>query len=335
MGGILPNTDALRAKLKAAKSPLYAVLDGAQIDDLPALLFDHDFSHKPLYRDMGSEDRAIALTAPQLVRFDIWAYWENESSAEARLDLLLSLLPLTGCAVFWEYAGEPGLLYRHLRTINNIMVPRDENTPPMPHPLDPDGNTFGNTEHHEQVLFRHADANVMGQVLPEMDAPQLSRILGPTSAVIFAPDEVWGGQVMRVDAPPITPEALKEIKRKPLQLTTPTLDRIGDRNLNGSRRKIRRYLRDVAADETADMSDDDVFKHVLKCEKAGNKLGLKSEKTHGYYAYLAVLTNGMTLTDPDVTGYISESPHPDHAVHDIMTQMSKPPEGGAKKGVAA
>jgi len=320
---------ALKAKLLDSKSPLYAVLDGAQFDDLPTLLFDNDFAHKPLYLDMGSEDRKIAQTAPQLVRFDTWEYWENDKTPQERLEALLDLLPQSSAAVFWEFTGDSRFLYRHLRTINNIMIPRDEDTPPMPDPLDPEGKTFGNTEFHEQVLFRHSDANVMAQVLPEMDELQLGRILGPADAVIFLPSEGWGETVMRFEMPDLSPQTYAKIKRKPLQLNNPTMDRIGNKNLNGSRRKIMSYLRDVAKDETADMSDDDLLQTVLKCEKAGDKLGLKSEKTHGTYAYLAVLTNGMTLTDPDVTGYISESPHPDRAVHDIMEQMSKPLKGSA------
>ena len=325
----MSNIDALKASLLEATHPIYAVLDGAQFDDLPALLFDNDFAHKPLYLDMGTEKRDIALTAPQLVRFDKWKYWENEKTAEERLDLLLSLLPETSAVVFWEYEGDSKLLFRHLRTINNIMIPRDEDTPPMPDPMDPEGETYGNTEYHEQVLFRHSDANVMAQVLPEMDEYQLGRILGPAQAVIFAPEVDWGAGVMRFDAPNLSLETLTQIKRKPLQLNKPTMDRIGNKNLIGSRHKIMRYLRDVAADETSDISDDDLYKLVIECEKAGDKLGLKSEKTHGTYAYLAVLTNGMVLTDLDVTGYISQSPHPDRAVHDIMEQMSNPPKGNA------
>ena len=325
----MSDTNAIKARLLQANYPLYAVLDGAQFDDLPAMLFDNDFAHKPLYLDMGSEKRDIALTAPQLVRFDTWNYWENDKTAQERLERLLSLLPQTCAAVFWEYEGDSKLLYRHLRTINNIMVPRDEDTPPMPDPLDPEGETFGNTEFHEQVLFRHADANVMAQVLPEMDELQLGRILGPAKAVIFAPTEDWGDGAISFEAPELSKQTLAEIKRKPLQLNKPTMDRIGNKNLMGSRRKIVRYLRKVAKDETADMSDDALYKVVLKCEKTGNELGLKSEKTHGTYAYLAVLTNGMTLTDPEVKGYISESPHPDRAVHDIMAQLSKSPDGAA------
>ena len=321
----MSDIDELQAKLSQANFPLYAVLDGAQFDDLPALLFDNDFAHKPLYRDMGSENRAIALTAPQLIRFDTWQYWENNKTPLERLDLLLSLLPDLSAAVFWEYEGDGRLLFRHLRTINNIMIPRDEDTPPMPDLLDPEGETFGNTEFHEQVLFRHADANVMAQVLPEMEDLQLARILGYARAVIIAPSDDWSKHVMRFEGPDLSIDTIKAIKRKPLQLNKPTMDRIGNKNLIGSRRKLVRYLRDVAADETANMSDDDLYALVIKCEKTGDKLGLKSEKTHGLYAYLAVLTGGMTLTDPEVTGYIRQSPHPDRAVHDIMTQLSAPP----------
>jgi len=39
----LTQTDALKKALAETDIPLYAVLDGAQFEDLPGLLFDHDF----------------------------------------------------------------------------------------------------------------------------------------------------------------------------------------------------------------------------------------------------------------------------------------------------
>ena len=45
-----PNIEPLYAQLstaaKGADAAVYAVLDGAKFEDLPALLFDNDLSHK-------------------------------------------------------------------------------------------------------------------------------------------------------------------------------------------------------------------------------------------------------------------------------------------------
>ena len=242
-----------------SQTPIYAVLDGAKFDNLPELLFDNDFAYKPLYRDMGSELRDIERTTPQFVRFDKWDYWENELSPAQRLERLLDVIDDLSAAVFWAYDGEPKTLFKHLRTINNIMIPRDADTPPMPDPLDPDGETFGNTTTHQQVLFRHADANVMAQVLPCLSDPQITRIMGPADGVIFAPDPEWasGEDIMTVTNPKDTYNSTH-----PLKLNNPDMDGIEKRRLISLKYSTRRFLRKKFPDHVKHLNDQELYKQI-------------------------------------------------------------------------
>ena len=313
---------ALKAALGKASHPVYAVLDGAKFDNLPDLLFDHDFSHKPLYQDMGSEIREIAQTTPQFIRFDKWAYWENDLTPAQRLDALLELLDDTSAAVFWEYKGEPKRLFRHLRTINNVMIPRDADTPPLPDPLDPDGETYGNTATHQQVLFRHADANVMAQVLPCLSDPQITRVMGPASGLIFAPDPEWaaGEDIMTVTNPKDTYNA-----RHPLKLNNPDMDRIENRRLNGIRRQIALYLRKYAPNETKLLGNDALMDQVIYAENVGNKIGFKDHSSFELFTLLGVLTKGEIFKNKQVLRDLEDRYLPDKKIESVFENHASIP----------
>lgn len=304
----MSNDNQILQRLKTAliktSHTLYAVLDGAKFDDLPSLLFDNDFAHKPLYRDMGSEIREIAQTTPQFVRFDIWDYWENDLSPEQRLDALLELLDDKSAAVVWEYDGAPKVLFRHLRTINNVMIPRDADTPPMPDPLDLEGETFGNTATHQQVLFRHADANVMAQVLPVFSPRQLTRFMGPAAAVIFTPDPEWseGKEVIRIENPSDTYNS-----SHPLKLSQDDMDKIEDRRLIGQRWSTVKYLKQKYLEKTKVCNDSDLYAFILNCDKVGEDIGLQEDEAYRAWSELAIISKGSTLNDPRVLAQFKHS----------------------------
>ena len=318
MSGDNETSKALKAALGKASHPIYAVLDGAKFDNLPDLLFDHDFSHKPLYRDMGSEIREIAQTTPQFIRFDKWAYWENDLTPAQRLDALLELFDDTSAAVFWEYEGEPKRLFRHLRTINNVMIPRDADTPPLPDPLDPDGETYGNTATHQQVLFRHADANVMAQVLPTLSPPQLTRFMGPATAVTFAPQAEWGDgkELIKFDNPRDTYNS-----SHPLKLSQDDMDAIDQRRLIGQRWATVKYLRTKTSLKTTPNDEKELYAFVLNCDKQGEKLGLVEDEAYRAWSLLAVLSDGKTLNDPMLHNrFIKSYKSPDKMVVEVLAE---------------
>ena len=301
-----------------SQAPVYVVLDGAKFDNLPELLFDNDFAYKPLYRDMGSELRDIERTTPQFVRFDKWDYWENNLTAEQRLERLLDVVDDLSAAVFWAYDGEPKTLFKHLRTINNIMIPRDADTPPMPDPLDPDGETFGNTTTHQQVLFRHADANVMAQVLPCLSDPQITRIMGPADGVIFAPDPEWasGEDIMTVTNPKDTYNSTH-----PLKLNNPDMDGIERKRAEVMRFNLFAAVQAAFPKKTAQMEPDIVFKFIEKSEIVGITLGITSTIALELWIFLAFKTDGKSLTHPKVKRHFQYALNPDETMVELGTKV--------------
>ena len=301
-----------------SQAPVYVVLDGAKFDNLPELLFDNDFAYKPLYRDMGSELRDIERTTPQFVRFDKWDYWENNLTAEQRLERLLDVVDDLSAAVFWAYDGEPKTLFKHLRTINNIMIPRDADTPPMPDPLDPDGETFGNTTTHQQVLFRHADADVMAQVLPCLSDPQITRIMGPADGVIFAPDPEWasGEDIMTVTNPKDTYNSTH-----PLKLTNPDMDRIEKKRAEVLRRDVMVFLKGILPEETQNLDEKKLYQQVLLCEQTADAANISTPDGYKIWAYLALKTKGQSIKSPIPAEYLKYKLTPDDALIGLVDNI--------------
>jgi hypothetical protein len=140
------------------------------------------------------QNEAIASDARAALQLDHGV--EIASSADGRLadpnEQLKQLAELLGempAAVFWvggAQFSEP-LLWRHLRHLNMVLIPQET---AFGEERLSDGAQAGGGE-ASRVLFRHADANVMAQVLPSLSPDQLATVLGPASTVIFAPSAEW------------------------------------------------------------------------------------------------------------------------------------------------
>jgi hypothetical protein len=256
--------------------PYHALEEEAETDDAPE---DGDLSDEALealaaryaqeMKDkVDAEDEALAVSpAPCL------------ADVTVQMNALLAITSGTPGAVFW--AGDASLsqevLYRHLRTINKILIPRKGAE-----------DAIGEEDGHEMVLFRHGDANVMVQFLPALDKPQLSRLFGPAKQVLFTPEKDWGGRVKRA----VRADDLPKAPTGPLRIDSEAMRAIGARRMTASRRKIMAYLRKVAPDETKNLDDEALHKRVFEFEQSGRELGLRSERAHGKWAYLMLSTDG-------------------------------------------
>jgi len=347
--------------------PLYAVIDGARFSDLPGLLFDHDMSHLPLYRDTGSESREVERTVPQFVRFDRWDHWENDLTPVQRLSNWLEVMheavaeedeaqdvdartPDSAC-VFWVHTSPAKPLFRHLRTINTVLIPRDENNPPpeldwndpdTPEILEeldkaraaPDAPAGllqdGGTQTHQSVLFRHADAGVIAQVTPELGQDRLARLLGPAHGLLCAPEEDWADpdwtdktELMRVDNPgtPDTWSRQTPLGRTRLQLSERTMDRIAARREAVLRSDIIEFLRDMSPEETKTMEDRTLLKKVIEAERTADEIGISSKVGYEMWAYFALMTKGQSLYDPDVRAYFIASEPPNEKMDSLGRRL--------------
>ena len=154
---------------------VFAVLDGAQFDNLPQSLVLSDLNSRALYLDRGDNAGDQVVTAPQLVAAD---------TAPA-LDEVLALVGDAPRAVFWKCPRGGDVLYRHLRGINMIEIPASS--------LSRDDQAHVR-EDWIQVLFRHADANAMAQVFVALADAEAARVMGPAEGIVFFPDSHWAGE---------------------------------------------------------------------------------------------------------------------------------------------
>jgi hypothetical protein len=336
---------------------VYALMDGAQFDDLPDMLMSVGLSHRSLYRNV--QDAELVRTGPWLVNpyckpdpaLNVWGglppagrnavssgntiaadselaltepvsagdelsglpLGHNDANPLAQLELVAGVAGGAPAAVFW--IGDAGLtetsLWRHLRTLNMVLIPKGYGEAEAPPPADGD-------ETHDAVLFRHGDGNVLAEVLPMLDETQFSRVFGPARALVFlAPDHpAADGSILRRallpgDAPPAPPGMLK--------LSMDQMEGIEVARLERSRQKVIEYLRDVDNEATLHMSDAELRKAIVQYELSGNALGLRSERAHMKWAYLMSVSDGDIVKRPETRQYFHEtSKHPDDRIDDLL-----------------
>ena len=262
---------------------------------------------------------------------------ESEPSlANARLRKLVQLSDGKPALVLWS--GDEQLsaeqLYRHLRGLNRILVPkvwRDGSA-------SGDGPRVGNeielaaagdgasaqseaSASDEMVIFRHSDANVMMQTIPALNEIQVARLFGPASSIIFAPDEVWGGGVKRARR-----GSDIEPPRGFLTLDRHAMAAMSASRLEVSRRRVMAYLRE-ADPENNNLLDAELHKKVLFYEEHGKELGLCSERAHGQWAFLMSSSNGAIGDEQEVISALKLSGDADKTLDQIMVAMVKIGQG--------
>ncbi len=307
--------DAVLAAAQAGG--MFAVLDGAQFDDLPRALLMGDFAARPLYLDRGENNPEQVVTAPHLVRLDERGARGDGRPPEAVVPALFALIGDRPAAVFWRCAGGEDMLYKHLRGINMVLYPRAALAePPAPPPAEaaepvPDS--------HVRVIFRHADANVMAQTLPAMDAAELARFYGPADCLFFAPEADWSGGHPWLQAP--RPGDLPEPPRGALTLSMATVERMQGLRQAYHRRRISTYLRKVAPEHTREMDDKALDAATAGFMAEAKGYGVRSESAMGRWSYLQLLTGGQMGQQPAVTDYLVKgdaTKTADQRVRDLM-----------------
>lgn len=268
----------LRPMLLEAGKGVFAVIDGAQFDDLPVALFGRHFVHTPLYTNRGNLTPDQVKTAPQLVWLDRDRKSEHyEPSAEnfpieeQVLDRLFDLVEERPAVVFWQCEAGAEVLYRHLRTINMVLYPT----------LQPgrDGQSL-----EELVVFRHADSNVMAQVLPALFEPNYNRVIGPAKAVWFIPCDQWG-QGPQFAVPKAVGIPIKGL----LKLHNTEVAEINSTRKEHKEKRISSFLRKVSPENCADLTNAQISIKTKTYISEAESLGITSEAAQGRWAYLRTL----------------------------------------------
>jgi Domain of unknown function (DUF4123) len=171
--------------LDAASEPLFAVIDGALFDDLPSDLLSEGYSGRSLFLEHA--DKEVERAGPWLVAID----------SERARQYTGSLAIAGPCAVFWICPDGEMALWRHLRTLNEVLIPLEDQQAVS---NNADNSAF------EKVMFRHWDPNVLAAVMPQLDARQFARVFGPATYIFMnAPNHQGLKKVPRPENLPAPP----------------------------------------------------------------------------------------------------------------------------------
>ncbi|PXA96878.1 hypothetical protein DMC47_16320 [Nostoc sp. 3335mG] len=249
---------------------LFAAVDGAHFDNLPAALRERQLSSRPLYLEAESPQGVLA--GPHLVPL-------HDMAAASRLLVLLGGKP---AAVFWSWPGDIDTMQRHLRTINMVEIPAPDR---------PEG--------FEPVLFRHADPNVIALITPLLSAAQLGRLLGQAAGLAgIAPEH---GGIFSLPRPDGAAGSAGFLRLTPEQYAA-----IDAHRLERSRRKVMDYLRNTAPDHTRHMDDAQLAAAVMAAEGSANSYGIVSERGHAQWAYLTLITGDSFHRQPGFSQYMTD-----------------------------
>ncbi len=277
-------SDKLHAIVSGFTAPAYALVDGGHYADLPTLLGRERLLGRSLF--LSTADVEVQRAGPWLVTLD---------RLPDAIDKVLSIVEGKPAAVFWcSDAGEVSL-WRHLRGLNMAKIPAwAADGLEAPARIDA-------TDVFETVAFRHWDPRVLGALMPTLDAAQFARVLGSSREVAFLSDDHGGARRIICDRswPAASPGLLTLSSSQIVALT--------DRRLSASHRRIMAYLRDVAPQQTVEVSDEDLLYQVRYCESVGRDLGITSERGHAQWAFLMVLSEGRIASDRQVVEFISDS----------------------------
>jgi hypothetical protein len=346
---------------------IYAVMDGARFDNLPAELANLGLAHRSLFRNV--QDVELVKAGPWLVdpyhqphpMANVWggmpfagdiapaveadteeALSENDTTEPDVLQVqnegkstdpvaqLEKVVQLTGelpAAVFWSgnaSMSEP-VLWHHLRTINMVLFPKSElgDFEDFSEPVAGADATVlsSQSDTHKMVVFRHADPNVLAQVLPSMNPSEFSRVLGPANAVCFVPTEEW-----RLDPPVAQAAKLADappVERGPLKFSSTTVRAIEVASKNASEKRIVNFLRATAPRYTCRLSDEKLHAIVKEAQISGASVGVRSERSFGLFTLLSLMSGGELARDTKFLNGIRRDPRPgDYVIDEVYDQIS-------------
>jgi Domain of unknown function (DUF4123) len=361
--GSHPLGELLRHVSNSSKR-VYALLDGAQFDDLPDALKKKGLAHRSLYKNV--KDLEIIRAGPWLVdpynrhmeSTEVWGgapfsgsapdaialdTYEaidlpNSQSAGGRamqrsadliaagqLELIFQLVGTTPAAIFWIGDAEltEARLWQHLRTLNMVLIPKaylgeevllktrvqaplSGNSLLGPSSVSPTATAEASNRYvpqapdtHEAVIFRHADGNVLAEVLPTLDVGQFARFFGPALELVFcSPNHPssTGEAVRRAALTQPSPKPLPGL----LRIDAEQMDMIERVRIKLTAIRVTAYLKNVASQQTQGLSESELSRHVQASMMESVSLGVTSEASHCRWAYMQLLCGGRLHSNEHV-----------------------------------
>ncbi|MDO5622997.1 MAG: hypothetical protein Q4G24_16245, partial [Paracoccus sp. (in: a-proteobacteria)] len=123
------------------------------------------------------------------------------------------------------------------------------------------------------VLFRHADANVLAQVVPAMNPAQLARLIGPGRRILGAPENGWADGMLTLNRDEVWPAPYSG----PMRLDHETMKRIESVRFRWLAIRTTAYLRRYANDATANVPNDKLQVWVKRWLQSAAGFGVTEE----------------------------------------------------------
>jgi hypothetical protein len=322
---------------------VYALMDGARFDDLPGMLAASGLSHRSLYRNVqdaelvragpwlvdpyrafdpalnawgglplenGREDAvaadtdaALRDTAPGNDLYASASAGDLATDPLKQLELIAGIAGDTPAAVFW--IGDADLteanLWRHLRTLNMVLIPREFLPKSQATPAEQDMPEEPST--HEAVHFRHADGNVLGEVLPALDLIQFSRFFGPAAFILFAspnhPD-LHGSTIKRAILPKNAPRAEVGL----LKFNLSQLSELEAGRLEASTREVMQYVSIATRSVRHAYPERKLNALVAEAMEKSEDVGADTRIAQCRWALIYVITEGKIYDSPRFHSYV-------------------------------
>lgn len=289
--------------------PLFAVVDGAQFENLPVALFDGQFASRPLYKSGPTQH---SLTAPYLVALN-----EGEGRGfEQVLDALLALVEDRPATVFWQCPGGFETLYHHLRTLGRIMIPMADVPGTEAEARAAEG------QEHAMVVFRHGDANVMAQIMQAITEREAARLFGPARALLFESQPDWSDGRPWLEMP--RDRAWPDPTPGPLHLSQNTMNRMRDQREARFLARIESYLLKVVPEKITPLNRFERDKAIRAYVTEGRALGITSEAAFGRWCYMQFMLGGGLFKSPEVRQCFNvRSVPPDQAIKELLQHTIK------------
>lgn len=285
------NAGRLAMALRQAPRSLYAVVDGGFYDDLPWLLRTEHLFFRPLYLEAADPDGLAS--GPCLVNLE----------DPRHLTPLLDLLGDTPSAAFWSWPKNEDSLYRHLRMLNVVEIPRALNGGPDRRPW-------------ESVLFRHADPNVLAILLPLLHATQINRFMGAASVVLFHAAERGGLH----EVPSIDSNSLPQ--RGPLRIEEQQWALLEKAVMEPVKSRLMAFLCEHLP-KGANLTIAQIKNWVERSLVTGREIGLRNESSFARWAFLIAITDGKIADAHEVRALFRRpGGDPDTDVRKLMRESS-------------
>jgi len=263
MGDPAEATANLCKRFSRMPHPIFAVMDGAHFDDLQSEMGRKNIPCRSLFLGAGRETE---LNGPWLVSLP-------DEDVENYVAGLAAERP---CSVFWSCPDGEDVLYRHLRSLNEVLIPKSAL------PEDVSKASVIAAKDYARVLFRHYDPNVLGGVVPSINDAQFARFIGPAQEVVwYAPD--YGGRRSAIKE-----DGLPDAPRGPLKLEEANIKEIERRRDEALRRWRVAYLKDCAPTQSARKSDAELAQFVLDEERKITAYGVQGQDKIAMWTFMQI-----------------------------------------------